>query len=85
MIISGRTKGTFRLAPKNIWYELSFVRPFALPVWAGIVDESRLIFGSSAPRNDPRFELRAFDRFLSIREHPGVYGANLLALLGEQE
>jgi len=67
----------------NIWCELSFVRPWAIPGYAAIADESRFIFASSAPRNDLPFELQQANRFWPIAEHPGTYGDNLHMLLGE--
>ncbi len=73
----------FRAAPANVSFELSLVRPWALPAYAQHVDESRLIFGSSAPRNDLRFELEQFDLSWPIERHPGTYGGNLEKLLAE--
>lgn len=68
---------------ENLWYELSFVRPWAIPGYAAKGDEARLIFATSAPRNDPAFELQQANRFWPIAEHPGTYGGNLLRLLSE--
>jgi uncharacterized protein len=42
-----------------------------------------LIFGSSAPRNDPAYELTQLARYLPVAEYPDVYGGNLAALLKE--
>jgi hypothetical protein len=67
----------------NIWYELSLVRPFAMPTFDGTVDEARLIFGTSAPRNHPAIELEQFDRDWPIADHPGTYGLNIAGLLAE--
>jgi predicted TIM-barrel fold metal-dependent hydrolase len=72
-----------RHAPPNLWFELSFVRPWGLPAYAALIDESRLIFGSSAPRNDPAHELRFFNESWPIAEHPQSYGDNLARLLQE--
>ncbi len=66
----------------NIWYELSFVRPWCLPEYLSLAGPDRVIFGSSAPRNKPSFELRQFTRILSLEDNPQVYGGNLLNLLG---
>ncbi len=71
------------IAPPNVWFELSLVRPFAMPTYDGTVDEGRLIFGTSAPRNAPGVELEHFDRTWPIAEHPGTYGQNISALLAE--
>jgi predicted TIM-barrel fold metal-dependent hydrolase len=71
---------------ENLWYELSFVRPWAIPAYAALLGsdgDSRLIFASSAPRNDLAFELREANAFWPIEEHPGTYGGNLLRLLSE--
>lgn len=65
----------------NVWYELSFVRPWGSPAYLGTSGGRRLIFGSGAPRNDPVFELREFDRAIPISEHPDTYGKNLLTVL----
>lgn len=68
---------------ENLWFELSFVRPWAVPGYAKLSDESRLIFASSAPRNDLRFELDQLRQRWPIEEHPGTYGENLARLLAE--
>ena len=72
-----------RAAPENVWFELSMVRPFAASDYAAGVDRGRLIFGSSAPRNHPGFELRHLDEYLPIEDHPDVFGGNLLSLLAK--
>jgi hypothetical protein len=72
-----------RAAPENVWFELSLVRPFAVSGYAAIVNRSRLIFGSSAPRNYPAFELRHLAAYLPVDAYPEVYGGNLLKLLRE--
>jgi predicted TIM-barrel fold metal-dependent hydrolase len=72
-----------RSGQENLWFELSFVRPWALPTYASLADESRLIYASGAPRNDLQFELDAFNRVWPIEAHRKVYGANLATLLGE--
>lgn len=73
----------FRLKLSNIWFELSFIRPWGAANFAGQVDESRLIFGSSCPRNDLEFELSQFDAHWPIKDHPGTYGGNILKLIEE--
>ncbi|MFH1918663.1 MAG: amidohydrolase family protein [Planctomycetota bacterium] len=70
-----------RAAPENVWFELSLVRPFAASGYAAMVDHARLIFGSSAPRNHPAFELGHLATYLPVEDHPGIYGGNLLRLL----
>ncbi len=72
-----------KTAPPNLWFELSFVRPWAMPQYAQQTDEARLIFASSAPRNDMGFELGQFDRAWPIAEHPGMYGLNMARLIEE--
>jgi predicted TIM-barrel fold metal-dependent hydrolase len=73
----------FGLVLENIWFELSFVRPWTIPTYAKLTDESRLIFASAAPRNDLRFELEQANASWPIKEHPGTYGGNLARLLAE--
>jgi predicted TIM-barrel fold metal-dependent hydrolase len=67
----------------NLWYELSFVRPWAAASYGGLTDESRLIFGTSSPRNDMAFELRQLQALWPVAEHPQTYGGNLQRLLDE--
>ena len=67
--------------PANVWFELSLVRPWAVPGWLSMCDTDRLIFGSSAPRNDPGFELKQFNTHVPMAEYPSVYGGTLLRLL----
>lgn len=66
---------------ENLWFEVSLIRPWALPRYAEIAGSSRLIFGSSSPRNDPGFELKHFDRHWPRAEHPDTYGGNIAGLL----
>lgn len=73
----------FGLRLTNLWFELSFVRPWAVTNYAKLVSESRLIFASSAPRNDLRFELRQLRQLWPIEQHPGTYADNLQHLLAE--
>jgi len=72
-----------RSAPSNIWFELSFVRPWAMASMGALLDDARMIFGSSAPRNVPAFELKHFDEYWPIAAHRGTYGENLNRLIGE--
>jgi len=69
----------------NIWLELSFVRPWAVGRYASLIDESKLIFGSSCPRNDMGFELNQFNQHWPIADHPATYGRNLLKLIAEAQ
>jgi predicted TIM-barrel fold metal-dependent hydrolase len=71
------------LALENVWFELSLVRPWAAAGYVKLGDRRKFLFGSSAPRNDPAYELRHLGRFLPVEEYPDVYGGNLAALLGE--
>jgi len=70
-------------APANVWFETSLARPWAVAAYVKMVDESRLIFGSSAPRGDPAYELEHLDTFWPVAEHPGTYGGNLARLIEE--
>lgn len=65
----------------NLWYDLSLVRPWAAADLVKRGGGSRAIWGSGAPRNDPGFELVELDRLLPRKEHPDVYGANVMKLL----
>lgn len=67
----------------NLWCESSFVRPWAMPGYAALANESRFIFASSAPRNDLAFELQQANGFWPVTEHPETYGGNLKHLLSE--
>jgi predicted TIM-barrel fold metal-dependent hydrolase len=71
------------LALENVWFELSLVRPWAAAGYVKLGDRRRFLFGSSAPRNNPAYELRHLGRYLSVEEYADVYGGNLAALLGE--
>ncbi len=68
---------------ENLWFELSLVRPWAVAGYAKLTDEARLIFASSAPRNDLRFELDQLRPCWPADQHPGTYGENLGRLLAE--
>jgi predicted TIM-barrel fold metal-dependent hydrolase len=72
-----------RQAPENVWYELSLVRPWAAANYVRIGDQSKFLFGSSAPRNHPACELRHLRAILPLEDYPDIYGGNLAALLGE--
>lgn len=72
-----------RMNLSNVWLELSFVRPWAIQGYTRLMDESKLLFGSSAPRNVQGFELEQFDTHWPIRQHAPTYGDNLLKLFAE--
>jgi uncharacterized protein len=71
-----------KTAPKNVWFEVSLARPWSVASYAAILDRPALVFGSSAPRNDPVYELEQLACYLPVTEHPDFYGANLARLLG---
>ena len=68
---------------ENVWYETSLARPGAVAGYGKTAGSSKLIFGSSAPRHDPAFELKFLDQLWPIAEHADTYGGNLLRLLSE--
>ena len=68
---------------ENVWYETSLARPGAVARYGTTAGASKLIFGSSAPRHDPAFELKFLDQLWPIAEHADTYGGNLLRLLSE--
>jgi uncharacterized protein len=70
-------------APTNVFFEVSLVRPWAVAAYATIQKRPALIFGSSAPRNDPAYELEQLTHYLPVTDHPDVYGGNLARLLKE--
>ena len=72
-----------RAAPQNVWFELSLVRPWNAAAYVKASSPAQFLFGSSAPRNDPVFELSQFNEHLPIDEYPDVYGGNLARLLAE--
>lgn len=72
-----------RMKLPNVWLELSFVRPWAVGGYTRLMDESKLLFGSSSPRNVLGFEREQFDKHWPIREHPATYGENLMKLISE--
>jgi uncharacterized protein len=74
-----------RAAPDNLWFELSLVRPWAAADYVRTGRRERFLFGSSAPRNDPAFEISELDRHLLMREYPDVYGENLLRLVEHKD
>jgi uncharacterized protein len=73
----------FKDVPENVWFELSLVRPWNAAAYVRQADRRRFIFGTSAPRNDPGFELAQFNAHLPIMDYPEVYGRNFLSLLAE--
>ncbi len=72
-----------RLASENMWFEVSLLDPWAATLYARIGTPRKLIFGSSAPRSNPVFELKALRAMLPVEDHPDLYGDNLAALLAE--
>lgn len=72
-----------RSTAENVWFELSLVRPWAAVEYARAVDRRRLVFGSSAPRNNPAYELQHLKELLPMADYPDIYGGNLAALLAE--
>jgi uncharacterized protein len=71
-----------REATENVWFEVSLLDPWAAAHYARL-NRGRVIFGSSAPRSNPVFDLRALREKLPIEDYPDVYGGNLAALLSE--
>ena len=67
----------------NVWYDVSLVRPWAVPGYLELAGSSRFIFASAAPRNDLPFETQQLQRHLPLETYPDVYGGNLARLLGE--
>ena len=67
----------------NVWFETSLARPWAAAAYVKTAGRLRMIFGSSAPRNDPFYELQQLDQFLPVSEYPDIYGGNLAKLLKE--
>ncbi|MBN2311625.1 MAG: amidohydrolase family protein, partial [Candidatus Hydrogenedentes bacterium] len=72
-----------RLASENLWFEVSLLDPWAVAHYAKAGARSRLLFGTSAPRSHPPFELEALGAMLPIEEYPDIYGGNLAALIAE--
>ncbi len=68
---------------ENVWFELSFVRPWIAPSYIEAAGSERFIWGSSSPRNCPTFELQQLDRHLPVDHHPDIYGGNLAKLIGD--
>jgi len=83
----GSTDYSYDLGPvmemklSNLWFELSFVRPWAMPAIGKAGDHTKLIFGSSSPRNQLELEYKFFDQNWPQSKHPGTYGPNLLDAL----
>lgn len=72
-----------QLKLENLWLETSFVRPWAVPNYAAIAGDDRLIFGSSSPRNDLAMELAHLSKCWPIAEHPSTYGGTIARLVTE--
>jgi uncharacterized protein len=71
-----------RLASENVWFELSLLDPWAAAKYAKL-NRRKAMFGTSAPRCNPVFDLNALRTKLPIEDYPDVYGGNLAALLAE--
>ena len=67
----------------NLWFELSFVRPWVIHTLGNIVGDDRLLFGTSAPRNDIGQELSEMNRSWPIEKNPNTYGGNIARLVAE--
>jgi predicted TIM-barrel fold metal-dependent hydrolase len=93
---AGDMSAVVEAATRNVWFETSLARPWAVEqivaqasrlasaVETAAPQERRaVIFGSSAPRNDPAYELAQLARYLPRAECPDVYGGTLAALLKE--
>jgi len=65
----------------NLWFETSYLRWWGLPALGALKGGSRLIFGSSAPRNDPAFELARAASHWPIADHADFYGGNIAKLI----
>lgn len=70
-------------ALKNVWFELSFVRPWVLPDYVNFAGSDRFVWGSSAPRNRPKFELEQLQDYLPVDRYPDIYGRTLARLINE--
>ncbi len=71
----------FSVAPENVWFELSLVRPWSMESYIQMADPSRFIFGSYAPRNNPGLEMQYLEQVIPKRQYPRIYGDNILRLL----
>jgi uncharacterized protein len=80
---AGDMPAILETATGNVWFETSLARPWAVAAYAATPQRRALIFGSSAPRSDPAYELEQLARYLPVAEYPDVYGGNLAALLKE--
>jgi len=72
-----------RLASENVWFEVSLLDPWAAAQYAKAGNRQKVLFGSSAPRSNPAFELRSLMSMLPAQDYPDVYGGNLAALIAE--
>lgn len=68
---------------KNVWFELSFVRPWVLPDYVEFAGSARFVWGSSTPRNNPKFELEQLGQYLPAARYADIYGRTLAKLVGE--
>jgi uncharacterized protein len=82
---AGDMPAVLRSAPENLWFEISLARPTTVVGYVAVADRRRLIFGSSAPRNDLALELDSLLSVLPAEDYADIYGGNLAALLAEVE
>ncbi len=68
---------------ENLWYESSFVRPWAVSGYAELIDRTRFIFGSGVPRENLAFDFKQLQEILPVAQNGDFYGGNLLRLLNE--
>jgi uncharacterized protein len=73
----------FQSATENVWFDLSLMHPQGALRHSTVADRRRLIFGTSAPRKNAAFELRALNALLPVKDHPDIYGGTLASLLAE--
>jgi hypothetical protein len=66
---------------RNLWFELSLVRPWVVPAYIELAGSSRFIWASSSPRNCPKFELEQLGQLLPLDQYPDVFGGNLSQIL----
>lgn len=76
--------GVIAAGLENLWFETSLVRPWAAAAYAKLLRWPAIVFGSSAPRNDPAYELERLRRELPLEAYPEIYGETLAQLLQER-
>jgi len=67
----------------NLWFETSLARPWAAAAYVKLLQRPAMIFATSAPRNNPRYELEQLAHYLPVEKNPDVYGGTLCRLLEE--